>query len=173
MSEATAGRGGTGSRTIADLLPKSAAAWGDAPAVMHKTPAGVWESLSFAEVGAIVEKLALGLIDLGIEKGDKVSILANTRPEWTYVDFAALSVGAVVVPIYQTNSAEECQYVLENSDAKLVIVENAEQLAKITAVRERLPKLEHIVLIEGAASEGVISLDALRERGASHAGQEW
>ena len=67
-------------------------------------------------------------MDLGIEKGDKVSILANTRPEWTYCDFAALSAGATVVPIYQTNSPEECQYVLENSDAVAVIVEDEEQL---------------------------------------------
>ena len=141
--------GGTGSRTIADLLPRAAALYGDAPAVLFKTPAGDWLNRSFAEVGETVAKLALGLIALGIEKGDKVSILANTRPEWTYVDFAALSVGAIVVPIYQTNSAEECQYVLENSDAKLVIVENAEQLAKIVAIREQLPKLEQVVLMEG------------------------
>ena len=173
MSEATSGNRGTGSRTIADLLPKSVAAFGDAPAVMQKSPSGNWETVSYTEVGAIVEKLALGLIDLGIEKGDKVSILANTRPEWTYVDYAALSAGAVVVPIYQTNSAEECQYVLENSDAKLVFVENDEQLAKIAAVRDRLPKLEHVVLIEGDAPENVIALDALRARSAGHTAQEW
>ena len=77
------------------------------------------------------------------------------------------------MPIYQTNSAEECQYVLENSDAKLVIVENDEQLAKIVAIRDRLPKLEHVVLIEGDAPEGVIGLDALRERSAGHTRQEW
>ena len=157
--------GGTGSRTIADLLPRAAALYGDAPAVLFKTPAGEWLNRSFAEVGETVAKLALGLIALGIEKGDKVSILANTRPEWTYVDFAALSVGAIVVPIYQTNSAEECQYVLENSDAKLVIVENAEQLAKIEAIREQLPKLEQVVLMEGEADD-VITLEELRARGA-------
>jgi long-chain acyl-CoA synthetase len=173
VSGATSSDGGTGSRTIADLLPRSAALYGSVPAVMQKSPSGAWESLSFAEVGAIVEKLALGLIDLGIERGDKVSILANTRPEWTYVDFAALSIGAVVVPIYQTNSAEECRYVLENSDAKLVIVENAEQLAKIVAVRDELPKLERIVLIEGDAPDGVLGLEALRERAAGHTSQEW
>ena len=78
---------------------------------------------------------------LGVEKSDKVSILANTRPEWTFIDFAALSVGATVVPIYQTNSAEESHYVLENSDACVVVVENEEQLAKVRAVRDRLPKL--------------------------------
>ena len=80
---------------------------------------------TYAEVGETVRELSLGLIDLGIERGDKVAILANTRPEWTYFDFAALSAGATVVPIYQTNSPEECQYVLENSDARAVIVEDA------------------------------------------------
>ena len=93
--------------------------------------AASWAAKSYAEVGEIVERLSLGLMDLGIEKGDKVSILANTRPEWTYFDFAALTAGATVVPIYQTNSPDECQYVLENSDAKAVIVEDAEQLAKV------------------------------------------
>ena len=90
--------------------------YGSAPAVRFKD-GGEWVTRSFAEVGT-VRPLSLGLIDLGVDKGDKVSILANTRPEWTYFDFAALSAGATVVPIYQTNSPEECQYVLENSDAK-------------------------------------------------------
>jgi len=88
---------------------------------MYKDPSGQWVTKTYAEVGEIVKSLSLGLMDLGIEKGDKVAILANTRPEWTYCDFAALSAGATVVPIYQTNSPEECQYVLENSDAVAVI----------------------------------------------------
>ena len=87
----------------------------------------------------IVRPLALGLTELGVEKGDRVSILGNTRPEWTYFDFAALSIGATVVPIYQTNSPEECRYVLENSDAKVVVVEDDEQLEKIREVRGELP----------------------------------
>ena len=171
VSEASA-RGGTGSKTVADLLPLSAKVYGEHPAVRWKDDSGRWVSHSFTEVDEIVEKLALGLIDLGIEKGDKVSILANTRPEWTYVDFAALSVGATVVPIYQTNSAEECQYVLENSDARLVIVEDDEQLAKIRAVRDRLPKLEQIVIMEGTAGDA-IGLDELRRRGAGRDRSEW
>ena len=120
----------------------------------------------------VVRSLALGLIDLGVEKGDKVSILANTRPEWTYYDFAALTAGATVVPIYQTNSPEECQYVLENSDAKVVIVEDSEQLDKIRQVRDRCPKLEHVVLMTGS-SDDAISTDELAERGASHEASEW
>src|SRR5207253_4751181 len=106
---------------------------------------GKWVDRSFTEVLEVARSLSLGLIDLGVAKGDKVSILGNTRPEWTYFDFAALSAGAVVVPIYQTNSPEECQYVLENSDAKVVIVEDSEQLDKIRQVRDRCPKLEHVI----------------------------
>ena len=108
-----------------------------------------WLSKTFAEVREIVLPLALGLVELGIQKGDRVSILGNTRPEWTYFDFAALSIGATVVPIYQTNSPEECRYVLENSDSKVVVVEDAEQLEKVRAVRDQLPQLEQIVLMTG------------------------
>ena len=126
--------------TVADLLPLAARRHATRNAVLYKDGSG-WTSKTFAEVGEIVERLSLGLMALGIEKGDKVSILANTRPEWTYHDFAALAAGATVVPIYQTNSPEECQYVLENSDAKAVIVEDSEQLTKIDEVRGRVPKL--------------------------------
>ena len=114
---------GTHSKTLADLLPLAAAAYGDAPAVRYKE-GNRWIDRSFSEVREIVRPLALGLTELGVEKGDRVSILGNTRPEWTYWDFAALSIGATVVPIYQTNSPEECGYVLEDSDAKVVVVEN-------------------------------------------------
>jgi long-chain acyl-CoA synthetase len=163
---------GVGSRTIADLLPLAARKHGDRRAVLSKDPDGHWASRSFAEVGEIVRSLSLGLIELGIEPQDKVAILANTRPEWTYLDFAALSAGAIVVPIYQTNSAEECQYVLENSDARAVVVEDDSQLAKVRAVRERCPKLEHVILIEGEASDA-IAIDALAARGSARPSSDW
>jgi long-chain acyl-CoA synthetase len=162
---------GTKSATLADLLPLSAKVYGGAPAVCFKQ-GGEWIKRSFDEVQETVRPLSLGLIDLGVAKGDKVSILANTRPEWTYVDFAALSAGAVVVPIYQTNSPEECQYVLENSDAKVVIVEDDEQLEKIRAVRDRLPLLEHVVRMTGS-SDDAISLEDLATRGAAREPAEW
>jgi long-chain acyl-CoA synthetase len=162
---------GTKSATLADLLPLSAKLYGDATAVRFKQD-GAWLARSFNDVLEIVRSLSLGLIGLGVEKGDKVSILANTRPEWTYFDFAALSAGAVVVPIYQTNSPEECQYVLENSDAKVVIVEDDEQLEKIRAVRDQLPLLEHVVRMTGS-SEDTISLEDLAARGASGSDADW
>jgi long-chain acyl-CoA synthetase len=164
---------GVASSTVADLLPMAIREHGDRRAVMFKEEgAAGWTSKTYREVGEIAERLALGLIDLGIAKGDKVSILANTRPEWTYFDFAALTAGATVVPIYQTNSPEECQYVLENSDARAVIVEDAEQLAKIREVRDRCPALEQVILMTGEADDA-ISAAELAERGASHDSAEW
>ncbi len=162
---------GTKSATLADLLPLSAKLYGSAPAVRFKQ-GDEWVSRSFDQVLEAVRSLSLGLIDLGIAKGDKVSILANTRAEWTYFDFAALSAGAVVVPIYQTNSPEECQYVLENSDAKVVVVEDDEQMEKIRAVRDQLPLLEHVVRMSGS-SEDAISLEDLAARGDARDVAEW
>jgi long-chain acyl-CoA synthetase len=162
---------GTHSATLADLLPRAAQRYGSAPAVMFKDGEG-WVKRSFAEVEEMVRKLALGLADLGVRKGDKVSILGNTRPEWTYFDFAALSIGATVVPIYQTNSPEECQYVLENSDAKVVVVEDDEQIEKIRAIREQLPLLEHVVRMTGA-SDDAISLEEVSSRGTGGDTTDW
>ncbi|HEY2334806.1 MAG TPA: AMP-dependent synthetase/ligase [Solirubrobacterales bacterium] len=162
---------GTKSATLADLLPLSAKLYGSAPAVRFKQ-GDAWVDRSFDQVLETVRSLSLGLIDLGVAKGDKVSILANTRPEWTYFDFAALSAGAVVVPIYQTNSPEECQYVLENSDAKVVVVEDDEQMEKIRAVRDKLPLLEQVVRMSGS-SEDAISFEDLAARGAAREASEW
>ncbi len=164
---------GVASSTVADLFPIAVREHRDRPAVMFKDEGATeWTSKTYGEIGEVVQRLALGLMDLGIAKGDKVSILANTRPEWTYFDFAALTIGATVVPIYQTNSPEECQYVLENSDAKTVIVEDEEQLAKIREVRDRCPALEHVILMTGEADDA-ISAAELAERGTSHDAAEW
>jgi long-chain acyl-CoA synthetase len=162
----------TDAKTIADLLPVAVADHGPIPAVRYKDATGSWTQKTYGEVGEIVRKLSLGLIDLGIEKGDKVAILSNTRAEWTYFDFAALTAGATVVPIYQTNSAEECHYVLENSDARAVIVEDDEQMAKVREVRDRCPMLEHVIRIEGDSSDAV-TMEALADRGARLPAERW
>ncbi len=162
---------GTRSSTLADLLPRAAELYGESAAISYKAD-GEWVNRSFDQVAETVRSLALGLIELGVKKGDKVSILANTRPEWTYFDFAALSAGAVVVPIYQTNSPEECRYVLENADVKVVVVEDDEQLEKIRAIREQLPLLEHVVRMTGSSPDA-ISMEELGRRGEGHGATEW
>ena len=160
------------SKTIADLLPLAAVEHATKPAVQFKDDSGTWVTRTYAEVGETVKALSLGLMDLGIVKGDKVAILANTRPEWTYFDFAALTAGATVVPIYQTNSPEECQYVLENSDAKTVVCEDTEQLEKIRTIRSQVPDLEHVILMTGSA-EDAISMDDVAARGANGSDAAW
>jgi len=137
----------TGVQTIADLIPRAAAEYGERVAARYKRD-GVWHDVSYTELGDVVQEVALGLIDLGIEAGERVCILANTRPEWSYADMAATSVGAVVVPIYQTNSPEECLWVISDSDACAVVCENDEQLAKIAAIRDRLPNLRIVIAID-------------------------
>jgi long-chain acyl-CoA synthetase len=121
--------------------------------------------ISYPELGQTVRELSLGLQELGIEARDKVGILANTRPEWTYFDFAILCAGATVVPIYQTNSPEECQYVLAHSDSKAVVVEDSEQLDKIRRVRDQLPALEHVISMEPIEADDVITMWAVEQRG--------
>jgi long-chain acyl-CoA synthetase len=163
----------TGSQTIADLLSIAADRYADRVAVKVKRD-GAWQDATFAEVGAIADEISSGLIDLGIAPGDRVSILSRTRPEWTYADFGTAQTGAVVVPIYQTNSPEECEWVLGDSDATAVFVENAEELAKVREVRARLPCLRHVIVFdpdETDATEDAISLAELRARGRARARQ--
>ncbi|MDQ5807415.1 MAG: AMP-dependent synthetase/ligase [Actinomycetota bacterium] len=160
-------RQSTGSNTIADLLPKSVELYGDKTAVRHKDRAsGEWKDVSYREVGEIVFEIGRGLVDLGIEHGDRVALLCNTRPEWTYADFAISTAGGVVVPIYPTNSPEECEWVAGNSDSVAVVCEDASQVAKIVEVRDNLPSLRHIVVIDPSGDTAdAISIDDLRERG--------
>jgi long-chain acyl-CoA synthetase len=157
----------TGSRTIADMVPLAAAKHTCAALRYKDQAAGRWVDVSYPEFGQTVKELSLGLQSIGIESRDKVGILSNTRPEWTYSDFAILCAGATVVPIYQTNSPEECQYVLHHSDSKAVVVEDVEQLDKVRKVRGELPSLEHIISMEPIEADDVITLDALREQGRS------
>jgi long-chain acyl-CoA synthetase len=179
MGAVTAGRGaraggGTGSKTIADLLPLAARSYGDTPALRHKV-GDEWQDISYSEFGDTVKEVALGLIDLGLRPGDKVSILAHTRPEWSYACFGILTAGGTLVTIYQTNSAQECQYVLRHSDSRAVFVEDGGQLAKIRAVEDSCPELQHVILMDpGDADIGdAITLDDLRERGRARDESQW
>jgi long-chain acyl-CoA synthetase len=158
----------TGSRTLADLLTLAVEKHAGCSAQRYKDQArNEWVDVSFPELGEIVQELSLGLQDIGVEAREKVGILSNTRPEWTYFDFATLCAGGTVVPIYQTNSPEECHYVLEHSESKAVVIEDAEQLEKIRKIRDQLPNLEHVISIEPIEAVDVITMDALRERGRS------
>jgi long-chain acyl-CoA synthetase len=172
--EASATKPIAGSHTIADLIARSAAERPDHPAVRYKRD-GQWVEVSYSQLAGIVEEVGLGLIDLGVQPGDRVCILANTRPEWSYADMAITAAGAVVVPIYQTNSPQECQWVISDSGATAIVCENEAQLAKLAAIREQVPALQTVIVIDppkGEAAVPAISLERVRERGRTRAAAE-
>ncbi len=119
----------------------------------------LWRSLTWSQVISKVKGLSQALKKADISHGDRVAILSQTRYEWTIADLAILSLGAVTVPIYQSNTAEEVEYILSNSEARFIFVENSTQLEKLLEIRSRLPHLKIIVVFEGQVmGEGVLSL---------------
>jgi len=151
--------------TLGELVLAAASRPG---AALRYEEAGDWRELAYAELGEAAREIAGGLIAIGIEPGDRVAVLSDTRAEWTLADCGALCAGAVAVPVHQTSSPEEVRYVLEHSGARLVFCEDEEQLAKVEQVRAAWPSLEHTVALTGAPA-GAIPLPELRERGAEAA----
>src|SRR4051794_15311622 len=147
------------------MIGLAAAKFSDNTAARYQRD-GAWEEVTYGEVGTIASEIARGLIDLGLQPGDRVAILCTTRPEWAYASFAITSAGGVVVPIYPTNSPDECEWVAGNSEARFAVCEDAEQVGKLRAVRDRLPRLEAVVAIDPSGDVGdAISLEDLRGRG--------
>ena len=182
--EATATASTMGLQTIAELIPRAAAEHAGKTAVRHKRD-GAWQDVSYTELADIVQEVGLGLIDLGLQPGERICILANTRPDWSYADMGATSAGAVVVPIYQTNSPEECLWVISDSGACAIVCENDEQLAKLVAIRDQIPDVRTVIVMDPPAGEssgngasvneramGAITLDEVRERGRSRSADE-
>src|SRR5205814_1204933 len=129
------------------LVPTTARTHAERVAIRYKR-AGAWHDVTYAQLAETVQEIGLGLIDVGIQPGERVSILGNTRPEWSYADLAATSAGTVVVPIYQTNSPEECLWVISDSGACAIVCEDESQLEKIAAIRDRVPDLRTIVVMD-------------------------
>ena len=161
-------------RTIADIpfhfmgrFPK--------PLLMGQCKGGGIEGLSNKDVFERIRELSLGLGALGVERGDRVVIMSESRPEWAHCDFAILARGGVTVPIYPTLSAAQARYILADSGARVAIVSTGEQAAKIQEVRHQLPQLEAIVVMEEGAASGVsiMGLDDVRHRGHELMNAEW
>jgi long-chain acyl-CoA synthetase len=151
----------THARTLVDMALRATAVH-EGPALRFAVEGG-WAELSYSELGVAVREIARGMIALGIKPGDRVSILSGTKPEWTLADLGAICAGAVVAPIYHTNSPEECRYVLDHAGSRLVFCEDAEQAAKVEEIRHECPDLEHVVTFDGSG-HGTISLTQLRAR---------
>ncbi len=126
---------------------------GDAPAYRWFADGGGTETVSWNAFLDQVHRAAKSLVALGVEKGDKVSILSYTCYRWVLADFAVTSIGAVTVGIYHSNLAEDCRYIIDHSDAVVVFAEDEEQLRKLLEIRGEIPDVRKVVLFSGAAPD--------------------
>ena len=117
----------------------------------HKTAPGQWTKVTTGEFHNAVLAAAKGLIAFGINKGDAVTIFSTTRYEWGVLDFALAAIGAVNVPIYDTDSAAQAERILNDSDVKLAIADNRERFDRLDSVIDRCPSLKHILMLDSNA----------------------
>ncbi|MGW5862217.1 AMP-dependent synthetase/ligase [Streptomyces sp. NPDC055239] len=168
--------------SVAHLFLERVAATPDAEAYRYPVPAASgdgpdeWKSLSWAQAAERVYAIAAGLIELGLAPEDRVALASSTRVEWILADLGILCAGAATTTVYPQTNAEESTYILADSGSRVLIAENAAQLAKAREKRAELPDLRHVVVIdtEGAGpAEGdpegwVLTLADLEARGAAH-----
>jgi len=137
---------------------------------LRKKDLGIWDKITWLQYGDMVRRVGMGLVALGLKPKDRVAIMGESRPEWLYADLGNLSVNGISVGVYTTCSAEEVKYHLSHSEARFFFVEDEEQLDKALEIRDQLPKLEKIIVMDMKGLRHfndpmVISFDELLEKG--------
>ena len=125
-----------------------------------------WTAITGDQLLARVRNTAAGLYLEGVRKGDRVAILAESGPLWSISDYAILSLGAVNVPIYPTQAVHQVEYILKDSEPKLLFISTAKQIKRVDAALRKFPDLRAVTFQEGVEGENIISFDELAERGA-------
>jgi long-chain acyl-CoA synthetase len=148
--------------TIGDAANLTDPVWDNAEAApeavqfARRTSAG-WQDVTCRQFRDEVVALARGLIAAGIEPGDRVALMSKTRYEWTLIDYAIWTVGGVTVPIYETSSTEQVEWILSNSGAAACVVETADHESIVASIRDRVPDLHHVWQIEGGALDELVA----------------
>ena len=158
--------------TVPEVFANAVRERGDA-VWMREKKLGLWRAWTWNEAATAVREIALGLAAVGLQPGERVSILSNTRLEWMLADLGVLCAGGVSNGIYPTDSPVQVQYLCSDSDTRVIFVEDEEQLDKVLEVRTRLPRLAKIVVFDMKGLHRfddpmVLSLEVLRSRGAEH-----
>jgi long-subunit acyl-CoA synthetase (AMP-forming) len=159
------------SETVIAALEASAGAHPGRVAYARKAH-GAWPETTYAEYAAQVRQVARGLMALGVGPGRNLAILSGNRPEWFLASLGAIAAGGVPAGIYSTSAPEQCEYIARHCEAAVVVVENETYLRTFLALRDRLPRLREIVIMEGGSDvPGVVPWDELidRARGVSEA----
>lgn len=133
--------------TVPTLFWNRVQLWGERTAMREKD-FGIWRAISWKQYGETAKYACLGLISLGLERGDRVAIVSENNPQWLYADMGILAAGGVTVGIYTTDSMNQVEYIVKHSGSKFFIAENEEQLDKILEVRKNLPLLKKIFVID-------------------------
>jgi long-chain acyl-CoA synthetase len=130
--------------------------------------AGLWQDIGWEEWGRSVRNFAMGLRALGLKERDRVALLSENRPEWTYADLAVLSANAVDAPIYATNIPEQVEHIVRDSGSRFIVVSTESQLAKVLEVRSRVPDLEKVILMDPETEhpgDGILTFAAVQALG--------
>jgi long-chain acyl-CoA synthetase len=153
-------------QTIPDLVFKKTAGYNKPDCLMVKK-GGVYTNISAAEVIANVEAVGSALLSWGVQKGDRIGLLAENRPEWVYADLGIQGAAAITVPIYGTLPSGQIEYIMKDSEMQILFVSNETQLKKILEIRNNVPQLKKIVVFDPPTTfaENVISFQAFWEQG--------
>jgi long-chain acyl-CoA synthetase len=137
--------------SLADVVFTRAKTAPGAVLLRQRSTGGRWQDVTAEQFRAEVSALAKGLIAAGVEQGDHVALMSRTRYEWTLIDYAIWAAGAVTVPVYETSSAEQVEWILSDSSASAAFAETGRHEEMISAIRDRLPGLRRVQLIDGLA----------------------
>lgn len=133
-------------KTLPGLLKRNAAIFGDTKVALREKEFGIWQSVSWQAYYDKVRYLSLGLVELGYEKGDKLSVIGDNRPEWLYSELAIQALGGAVVGIFPDSHLEQVQYIIDHSDSVFVMVEDQEQTDKILNMIDRIPQVKKVIV---------------------------
>jgi long-chain acyl-CoA synthetase len=139
------------------LLATRVTSSGDQPLMERKDDAGVWTPITAREFDSQVVALAEGLVSQGIDPGDHIGIMSRTRYEWSLIDWAIWAAGAVTVPLYETSSAEQVEWILTDSGVRLLVVENADNAATVAEVRASAPRLSSVHVIDDGGLDALVA----------------
>ena len=131
--------------TIPKLFLRAAQKYGDKKVAMREKEFGIWNPITWKEYYENVKRIALGMVSLGLERGDKVAMIGDNRPEALWAEMASMCIGAIGIWLFQDSLIEEVRHILEHSDTKLIVGEGQEEVDKFLSIKEKCPKVKRMI----------------------------